>query len=530
MSQYVRHDGTRSSPRQHGHHELVVLSIDFGRRNLSYWIGKVHAQPLTKAQGATLTFEDAAYAARSRRIDEEPSQEADITIPISTKSLRVDATTYVWRRIDFQGIEDGSSIVNTDTQEGGALGMNIKRMMMFLVSHGHLDALFDLCDTYSPLITIFEQQFGPSRRAVGNPGMFALMYTVYTMMLHRHPRWRIRPPEFIGPRASLKTCDLIQDSAPYLHSKHTRMIAAEARTGKGKAKRKLPSKYKKQQVVHVTDWLMDRYKPHAQWAYRAAKSKRDDMADCLLQVVSYFRCHQLARMKREQRKRIFEACVLTNGVTSYIEHMHGTTNPKVVSVLPPQDMLAHFHDGVDMDMDMDIDIDMVENSTSKRRRLTVDADTNSTVDVKAAAVSNHPYRSMFPPGHYVVYLLLATDGGISYVGCTNDFHHRFRQHQGELSGGAKYTKRSTHWEPAIIVSGFACKSFALSFEANWKRVKGLQAGLPRFVSERKHRSLSKRAHALATLLHNPDWSRRALTVHYLWCDKDPTYAPFAPFL
>ena len=42
---------------------------------------------------------------------------------------------------------------------------------------------------------------------------------------------------------------------------------------------------------------------------------------------------------------------------------------------------------------------------------------------------------------YLVYILKSDN--LSYVGMTNDFFKRFRQHNGELVGGAKYTKKKT---------------------------------------------------------------------------------------
>ena len=41
---------------------------------------------------------------------------------------------------------------------------------------------------------------------------------------------------------------------------------------------------------------------------------------------------------------------------------------------------------------------------------------------------------------YVVYLLVNTSNNKTYVGCTNNTIRRIRQHNGDLVGGAKYTK------------------------------------------------------------------------------------------
>ena len=42
--------------------------------------------------------------------------------------------------------------------------------------------------------------------------------------------------------------------------------------------------------------------------------------------------------------------------------------------------------------------------------------------------------------NYLVYLLKNTINNCTYVGCTNNPKRRIRQHNGELVGGAKYTK------------------------------------------------------------------------------------------
>ena len=85
---------------------------------------------------------------------------------------------------------------------------------------------------------------------------------------------------------------------------------------------------------------------------------------------------------------------------------------------------------------------------------------------------------------YLVYVLvskasLQSSGRIrSYLGCTNDFKRRLRQHNGEITGGAKYTRKLRPWVPVLTVSGFQNKSEALQFEWASRHVGGRKRRAP----------------------------------------------------
>ena len=53
---------------------------------------------------------------------------------------------------------------------------------------------------------------------------------------------------------------------------------------------------------------------------------------------------------------------------------------------------------------------------------------------------------------YLVYVLRSDN--YSYVGMTNDFLKRIRQHNKEIKGGAKYTSKRENWYPICIIDGF----------------------------------------------------------------------------
>ena len=71
---------------------------------------------------------------------------------------------------------------------------------------------------------------------------------------------------------------------------------------------------------------------------------------------------------------------------------------------------------------------------------------------------------------FLVYVL--KNENKTYIGYTNDFLKRWMQHNGYLSGGAKYTSRNVGiWEPICIVDGFECKKEAMRCEWRLKRKK-----------------------------------------------------------
>src|SRR3569623_1261957 len=72
---------------------------------------------------------------------------------------------------------------------------------------------------------------------------------------------------------------------------------------------------------------------------------------------------------------------------------------------------------------------------------------------------------------YLCYLI--ANGRRTYVGITNNFTRRIRQHNGEIKGGARYTKSNydpTHpWRPLCMIKGIRSKGAAMSIE-KWIKV------------------------------------------------------------
>lgn len=90
--------------------------------------------------------------------------------------------------------------------------------------------------------------------------------------------------------------------------------------------------------------------------------------------------------------------------------------------------------------------------------------------------------------YYVSYLLTNTTTNRTYIGITNCLERRLRQHNGDLQGGAKYTRSGRPWHVHAIVYPFPTKSAAMRFEWRWKRTgKGLKrrvAGMGRLLGGR----------------------------------------------
>jgi structure-specific endonuclease subunit SLX1 len=96
-----------------------------------------------------------------------------------------------------------------------------------------------------------------------------------------------------------------------------------------------------------------------------------------------------------------------------------------------------------------------------------------------------------------VYLLISDDNKASYVGSTIDLNRRLRQHNKEISGGAKATSikvlQGMKWKRAIHISEFPTWQSCLQFEWRWKQ-------LTRKINKKNIGVLERRIIALDNLL------------------------------
>ena len=80
---------------------------------------------------------------------------------------------------------------------------------------------------------------------------------------------------------------------------------------------------------------------------------------------------------------------------------------------------------------------------------------------------------------YLVYILKSEN--YSYIGMTNDFFRRWKQHNRILKGGARYTSKRESWTPVWIIDGFKKKCEAMKCEWKLKRVKGVKNRISNLV-------------------------------------------------
>ena len=97
---------------------------------------------------------------------------------------------------------------------------------------------------------------------------------------------------------------------------------------------------------------------------------------------------------------------------------------------------------------------------------------------------------------YLVYVLRSDN--YSYVGMTNDFLRRLRQHNKEIKGGAKCTSRRDNWYPICIIDGFPTMVEAMQCEWSLKH-----------YMKKKFKGLSGRILRLSALVDRGIWTSKS---------------------
>lgn len=91
------------------------------------------------------------------------------------------------------------------------------------------------------------------------------------------------------------------------------------------------------------------------------------------------------------------------------------------------------------------------------------------------------------------------NNGSTYAGVSNDPDKRLRKHNGEISGGAKYTtSKGPGWKHVCIISGFRNKIESMQFEWASKHIPPRNAG-----------GLKNRIKKLFILLNKDKWTSKS---------------------
>jgi len=81
------------------------------------------------------------------------------------------------------------------------------------------------------------------------------------------------------------------------------------------------------------------------------------------------------------------------------------------------------------------------------------------------------------PPEWWVYLLRSTRLRRTYIGIAHDVSRRLRQHNGELTGGARSTRGGRPWTIVRTLGPYPDRSTASRIEHAWKQVKGARRAL-----------------------------------------------------
>jgi predicted GIY-YIG superfamily endonuclease len=73
---------------------------------------------------------------------------------------------------------------------------------------------------------------------------------------------------------------------------------------------------------------------------------------------------------------------------------------------------------------------------------------------------------------WFAYVLVSTTLRRTYVGVTTDIERRFRQHNGELAGGARSTRAGRPWSIGVVRGPFESRGAAQVVEHALRRRRG----------------------------------------------------------
>lgn len=103
--------------------------------------------------------------------------------------------------------------------------------------------------------------------------------------------------------------------------------------------------------------------------------------------------------------------------------------------------------------------------------------------------------------------------GQAYIGSTPDPARRIRQHNGEISGGARKTKRKRPWAYVLTVTGFSTRQECLWFEwACQHPNKSRYVTDKKFFSQYGGKFVSGNLRSIFVLLNHAPWKETELVI------------------
>jgi len=102
----------------------------------------------------------------------------------------------------------------------------------------------------------------------------------------------------------------------------------------------------------------------------------------------------------------------------------------------------------------------------------------------------------------------------TYIGFSTRPLHRLRQHNGELTQGARKTSRFKKWIHVCIVSGFPNKVVALQFEWQWQHPAESRIARSALDFDCRSRGYQTNLRVLKVLLNSALWRQLQLRVHF----------------
>ena len=101
---------------------------------------------------------------------------------------------------------------------------------------------------------------------------------------------------------------------------------------------------------------------------------------------------------------------------------------------------------------------------------------------------------------HCVYLIRSKVLNRTYIGYSTNIKKRLRQHNGDIKGGAKYTRCGRPWELVMYIKGFPSKSVAMQYE--WKNHHPTKS----WYSDKKQNRIYNRLKIMKSILKLPNFT------------------------